>query len=145
MTFEELFNEIEKTSESPIIASIFLDDLKRAIARSNRPGWQYAEVNPSHLQGLKDLVEFEFMITCAMLKSIDDDPIYAEATEIADVFCKIVNERFNARFVSPRIVSLSELAAQKGIVEIFTGEDGQKCVRLTPEGEVMAKDLDERR
>jgi len=105
MTLEELFNEVEEASEDPALASIFLENLKRAMDKNNPSGWQRVEIDPTRLQELKALVEIEFMETCDIFEIVDDDPIYKEATEIAGLLCRILNERLNAGLVPPRIVS----------------------------------------
>ena len=56
-----------------------------------REGRQDAKIRPDHIQDLRALIEYEFMMTCASLESFDDDPIYTEATDIAARGLNIAN------------------------------------------------------
>lgn len=145
MTFEVFFQKVSQKAEEKGVLTIsipLLNDLVREITRQNSTGWSQNELKSEDAEGLKELMEEVFMFSCCRLESIDDDPVWKEASRIAVVFCQTLNEVLGTNLALCKILSPCEIAAQAGILEIYKGEDERKCVRLTPKGEKLAKETE---
>ena len=123
MTLNQLFAEMiqqTKGSEEDFLCRILIKALKEEMQHN----WQQntrekinLEIDLSDCVGCQEFWRFVkdvFMRRACKLASIENDPVYGEATKVAEIFRMIFARETGQSFSEVRIMSPSEMIAEAG-------------------------------
>ena len=148
MTFNELFEKVGSLiSASNSIFPLFLKDFREFYRNETQnPDWpEKCQLGDSYIYAIWDLATAKLFDIAVSFANETDDPVYSQATEIADALRTAILSEFGMTLAKATIQSPARMMEAAGFLKISDcpGPDNQKQVQLTPMGAQAAKTLDD--
>jgi hypothetical protein len=131
-------DEVEKQiGETNRLLRFFKDRFIREAGSSpdNPPDWQDQQLTN---EDADDFINSTVALLHNMASSFarqTDDPVYDEATQVANTLQTVLQKSFTFEPVDTQILSYSRMMERAGLVRLTAGDDGEQLIQFTPEGE----------
>ncbi len=148
MTLNQLFSAViqnTKGGTEEFLCRILIRALKDAMQRrsSEEINWETNLSECTHFQEFWLFVIDVFLQRACELASVENDPVYGQATKIARILQALLEIETGESFPEARIIPYHQMMAEAGLVKLTPGPDGQTMVSLSEKGKRVAEEVGE--